>query len=624
MSVIESFYFLFKGDASNLKTGLKDADESADNLEKKLQQTDETAEKLGENMSNLAKSAGKALAALFTLHEVKKLTQETNEHNFSLRQQAYSLNMSVESLSKWQQMVKLSGGTAEGATASIQSLHDKFIAMAKFGGIMTAEGMGLQMLGLSKEEMHASINDPMIAMRKLSDTFHGLQNDTQRVTLGKQLGFDVGTIALLSQGSKALDDLIKKQKELGFVTEKQAFDSAKLHLKFTELNLVWESASRTLLSSLTPALIWLMDKFEQLMLLLKEHQPAVTAFFAVIGAGVLYLNVWAIALAGMTALFIGIGAAIALVADDIYSFIKGGDSLIGRAVEKWPVLGEVFRAIGQIISMMWDGTKQVFQQFYDWAGKLAEPWEHFKQVIKSVWDTIKEAPLDILNWIGKHLSGLTGGHYDPITGKGVSAVQRFESDATGAGKRIAAKLMAMGWSKEQAAGMAGNILQESSGNAGAMNESGHYGLAQWGKNRQMDFQEWSGHSIFGSTEDEQLAFMNYELTKGKERAAGRKIKGSSTAEGAAISTRAYYERPGLLEANDAKRVGYANDILGGLSSNSMNGAVHNSSRSGSVSIGKIEVHTQATSGEEVNQAIAQNLQTHLKNTLLQFDDGEAA
>jgi hypothetical protein len=70
-----------------------------------------------------------------------------------------------------------------------------------------------------------------------------------------------------------------------------------------------------------------------------------------------------------------------------------------------------------------------------------------------------------------------------------------------------------------------------------------YGVAQWHRDRQLDFEKWAGKSIMGSSREEQLAFVNYELTKGKERAAGNMLRKAQSQQDAHRIFTNEYERP---------------------------------------------------------------------------------
>lgn len=112
----------------------------------------------------------------------------------------------------------------------------------------------------------------------------------------------------------------------------------------------------------------------------------------------------------------------------------------------------------------------------------------------------------------------------------------------------------MGWSKDQAAGIVANLSAESGMNPRAKGDNGQaYGIAQWHPDRQAAFQKYSGKSIVGSTQKEQLAFVNYELTQGAESRAGALLRAATNAQQAGDVVARYYERPADLEGEAAKR-----------------------------------------------------------------------
>jgi hypothetical protein len=100
-----------------------------------------------------------------------------------------------------------------------------------------------------------------------------------------------------------------------------------------------------------------------------------------------------------------------------------------------------------------------------------------------------------------------------------------------------------GWSEAQTAGLLANIGAESGFNPGARNASGHVGLAQWDRNRAAQFRARYGHDVTAGSFEEQLDFVQYELTHG-EKAAGDKLRAIGRADAAAKSLNSNYERSG--------------------------------------------------------------------------------
>lgn len=127
-----------------------------------------------------------------------------------------------------------------------------------------------------------------------------------------------------------------------------------------------------------------------------------------------------------------------------------------------------------------------------------------------------------------------------------------------------------GWTKEQAAGIVANLQQESGPNLNtrAFNAAGGgqgaQGVAQWRGSRLTDASNFlGGKNVRDASLDEQLDFVNYELTQGKEKSAGNKIRATNTAEDAAIATDKFYERSG--GESQAARVAKAQALMGGAS-----------------------------------------------------------
>ena len=121
-----------------------------------------------------------------------------------------------------------------------------------------------------------------------------------------------------------------------------------------------------------------------------------------------------------------------------------------------------------------------------------------------------------------------------------------------------------GWTPAQAAGIVGNLQAESQLNPKAFNGAGGgngaAGIAQWRGSRQVDFQTRYGKPVTQGTFEEQLDFVNYELTQGKETAAGARLKATTNAADAATVVDRYYERS---EGTDLqKRINNANSLIG--------------------------------------------------------------
>ena len=121
-----------------------------------------------------------------------------------------------------------------------------------------------------------------------------------------------------------------------------------------------------------------------------------------------------------------------------------------------------------------------------------------------------------------------------------------------------------GWTPAQAAGIVGNLQTESALNPRAFNNrgggNGAIGIAQWRGSRQVDFEKKYGIPLSQSTYDQQLDFVNYELTEGTKKSAGARLKATTNAADAATVVDKYYE---VSEGTDLqKRINNANALTG--------------------------------------------------------------
>lgn len=136
---------------------------------------------------------------------------------------------------------------------------------------------------------------------------------------------------------------------------------------------------------------------------------------------------------------------------------------------------------------------------------------------------------------------------------------RTASGATASGGKLSpAAVMQFfenaGWTHEQAAGITANLVAESGLNPNAVGDNGKArGLAQWHPDRQAAFKAKFGHDIGSATADEQLQFVQHELTAGMFKAAGDALRATMSADLAAQVVSTQYERPADREGEAARR-----------------------------------------------------------------------
>lgn len=180
---------------------------------------------------------------------------------------------------------------------------------------------------------------------------------------------------------------------------------------------------------------------------------------------------------------------------------------------------------------------------------------------------------------GGSTGGNTVGSVDPEKVK--QAQQFFESK---------------GWTKEQAAGLVGNLITESKLDPTAVGDNGKaYGIAQWHPDRQAKFAQEYGKDIRNSTFEEQLEFVDWEL-RNNEKAAGQALSGARTASEAAAIVDKKYERSSgaALAERQANAERIAKGDIGGLA-----GAARDTARDIRGAGGNLNLPTASSAGSIV-------------------------
>jgi len=135
------------------------------------------------------------------------------------------------------------------------------------------------------------------------------------------------------------------------------------------------------------------------------------------------------------------------------------------------------------------------------------------------------------------VSGLFGGGGSQGESKGVNSPEAIEAVKYFMGK---------GWSLPQAIGIVANLLQESGLNPGAENSTGHVGVAQWDKPRQMMYQMRTGRSLSREDRLKQYDYVDYEM-RHNEAAAGFALGQTGDPASSTMAFDRFYERSGGAE-----------------------------------------------------------------------------
>lgn len=307
MSILETFYLLFKADTSGLKTGL---DESTKEAEK-------TVDKIGQKFGNLATKFAGFIASLASINAILSGIQKTVSYDINIGQQSRITGVSPEELDIWSNAVKQAGGTAEGFQNSLKSLAAHF---------------------------HTTADVAVKALPQLADAFSRM-NRYASFNYGKAIGLDEATILLLQKGRREVESVLEQQRKLGVITKEDTEVSKKYNNELGNLDHSFRTLYNAIVIPLLPALTTFFVVLQKGLGYLTEHKDLVVGAFIGIGAAAVIAAIaflpFSLEVGLLTLAVILLIALFALLYEDLKVYFKDGKSLIGDFIKEWEKLSKI-------------------------------------------------------------------------------------------------------------------------------------------------------------------------------------------------------------------------------------------------------------------------------------------
>jgi hypothetical protein len=361
-SVLETFFIMFDSDATGVEKGAKTAETATDNLQKKIDQTDKSSTQLGSSFSNMARQAAGAIGALVSVGAILHGVFTTAEMVDNLSDVSEALDVNIEDLAAWGDAVQKAGGSAAGFQGTLSQLTASMAQLDTTGKSRVQPFF--KELGISMLDAHGKARPVMDLLPEIAGAFEHLSK-AEALGLGQKLGLDQGTIMLLQKGRREVEEIIKRQKELGIITQHDAEIAKKFNDAIDDTRHVFRGLYIQLGSFVLPGLTWLLEKIQDVIFYFRQSENASDALavsFGILATAIagklvasiralglsLLLNPFALWTAGIAAL----GFVIFAVTEDILAFNRGAQSFIGTIVDKFPIVGKVFSFIKQLILEM--------------------------------------------------------------------------------------------------------------------------------------------------------------------------------------------------------------------------------------------------------------------------------
>lgn len=491
------------------------------------------------------------------------------------------IGSSVENIRAFEFAVGQMGGTAEGARAALESMGEFF--RSNPGAERFIAGLGIQ-----TRDANGQLRDMTGIMSDLAKKLRSMPYYRAKVIAGV-LGIDPRTLQAMLRGTdEASDKFHQMAKRAGVDMDAAAKASHDFMNDVRELVQMLIIAGDRILIAIQPTIEKVVHWLEQADQSTDGWSTALIALIAILGPLLALLGPVAVAI-------IAVIAGLAALWADLQKWKSGGDSVINwgpwadsidevvaAGKDLWaelqrlwaivaPVVVPALRVMGAVLGdVAHTAIREVINILHILAdtlrlisdllqGKWSAAWKDAKAVVK---DMIKSMT-DLLDmgikairrfWYSATHRGAqmpeeqaapTGATAQERTAAiAAQATRQAHGVARGVSGHALAFFQQQGWGAPQSAGIVANLQTESRLDPNAVGDNGAaYGIGQWHADRQAAFKQWAGKDIHGSTLAEQLAFVHFELTRGMERFAGRKLLEATSARDAGAAVSRFYERP---------------------------------------------------------------------------------
>ncbi len=423
-SILETFTLLFETDAEDVTRGAEDALDAVDNLEDQINRTDDSTTQLGESFLGLVESAQGAIVSLVGFGAITAGILNAAQYADDIGKFSQRIGANIEDVNAWSEAVIRSGGSATGLQSSVESLTNQLTDFVLTGGGEAAEVFAR--LGISAFDATGQVRSAFDLLPELAESFENLTS-AEAVGFGQKLGLDQGTILLLQSGRREVDALVRKQRELGTITQEDADIAAAFNDAWADTRQVFNRLFTTIGNFILPILGEVLGSIQKFVQFLQENKTLVTGFFIGAGAAItaFYLPAViraAIATIAAIAPFIAIAAAIAaagfafaLIYEDIQAFIAGNNSLIGLFVEKYPLIGDAIDAVSQAFKFLGATAQEIFAAIKDLPNDFTGSLQRIATAIIDMWKTIGALALGVVQDIASYFADLIPQAVDAAT-----------------------------------------------------------------------------------------------------------------------------------------------------------------------------------------------------------------
>ena len=309
--------------------------------------------------------------------------KQTYEEIINLDHLSTSLGVSAEKLQMWQGAAKDAGSSAEAVGAMWQRMN-AMITESATTGKGTLQDYADQGILPALKTVDGKIKDTETYLLELSDAFKKM--DAQQASgIGRKIGIrDFNLMNFLQQGSGEVNAQLRHIKELGIYTKEDVEIAREFDVALNDVTRVLKMSLVPIFRIVTP----LISKMGMALVELRKHWMVLVPALALVAGMVLKSMIPAfvelyktikplltLKMAGLLAVLVLLGLAL----EDIYVWVNGGQSVIGRYLGTWeefkptiqPVI-DAFIEVGKAIKKLEPTFRELFNAVKPILFKLLE------------------------------------------------------------------------------------------------------------------------------------------------------------------------------------------------------------------------------------------------------------
>lgn len=322
MSVLETFFILFKSNAEDLKKGAKEAEKTTKDLQKSLDKTKDTTDELGKSFVKIVEGATAAVASYLSLSALKSGILNVAEFNSQLQIQGKVTGQNTEDILAYGAAFQAAGSSVSAFNSFLQNANQ----IAQAAGVPFANVKGL--IDTIRGEVHG----------------HGFTLGQQANILSQRYGIvDLAQQKFFEQSDEDYKKAIENAYQYAQVTIKDQEAARAFEEQLSNLGVSFNSVFTTVGTDVLPIISVMAKTLSDFAVWLRDNRAVVYGFFA--GLAVVAWAAVAPILAANAALLAtvaGIGLAVAGIykIGEGLGLIKGspssggaGSSLSGNAKE---------------------------------------------------------------------------------------------------------------------------------------------------------------------------------------------------------------------------------------------------------------------------------------------------